>query len=342
MRKEQHMKRKIMASLMAVSLLAGAMTACSGDAAKESEESVTEGSSAVESVASETEASASDVVDEGSDIYPLSYTDPYGNQVVIESEPQKIVSVSPALTEIVFALGAQDKLVGRSDYDDYPAEAMDIQSVGPIDLPDTELIASLEPDLVIASSIFSEEAYNALTALDIPVAIIIDEDNLDGMIDVVGNVADLIGAHDEGVALTAELTDELAALEGGETSDLTVYYCMGFGEYGDFTAGGDTFINDIIEAGGAVNAAGDISGWSYSVEQLLEKDPDIILVPAWGYDLFVTSEPYTELTAVQEGRVISVDNNIFERQTPRNIEAVQIIRDAVDQFAASSDVQAAA
>ena len=83
--------------------------------------------------------------------------------------------------------------------------------------------------------------------------------------------------------------------------------------------------SDIIEVAGCENAAADIEGWSISTEELLELDPYIILVPSWGYDAFLETEPYTELTAVQEGRVLSVDPNIFERIGPRNVDAVRTV-----------------
>lgn len=316
------MKKKILGILLSASIAVCAFAACTP--AKETDESAEES-----------------VQDEFA--YPYTFTDVYGNEVTIESEPEKVVSVSPALTEIVYDLGsdASSKLVGRSDYDDYPAEVFDVQAVGPIDMPDIELIASLEPDVVIASSIFSEEAYNALTDLGIPVVIIIDEDTIDGVISNVTTVADVIGAHEAGVELAQELTDELQTIrDNAVETDATVYYCMGFGEYGEYTAGNDTFIHQIITTAGAQNAAADVEGWSYSVEQLLENDPDYILVPEWGYDLFISSEPYNQLTAVQEGRVIAVDNNIFERQTPRNLEAVELIEEAISADASAQDAAA--
>ncbi len=328
------MKRKMLALALAFAMTCGVISSCSSSAE--------ETTAAETTTAAATEETTTEETTEAEDsIYPLTYTDAYGNEVTIESEPQKIVSVSPALTEIVFALGAEDKLVGRSDYDDYPEAVFDIQAVGPIDLPDTELIASLEPDVVIASSIFSEEAYNAITDLGIPVVIIRDETTLEGMFDVIADVADVIGAHDAGEALVEELSADLAELKANAPeTDATVYYCMGYGEYGDYTAGGDTFINDIIVAAGATNAAADVTGWSYSAEALIEADPDYILVPAWGYDAFLETEPYSSLTAVQEGRVIAIDNNLFERQGPRNLEAVELIQEAVSADAAE-DAQAA-
>ena len=304
------MKRKFLAAGLCFAVTAAAFMGCANSDLNSEE-----------SGASETEEAFS---------YPLTLEDAYGNVVTVEEEPETIVTVSPALTEIVYALGGEDKLIGRSDWDDYPEEVFNVQGVGNIDMPDTELIVSLDPDVVLASSIFSEEAYNALTDAGITVVIIKDESSLDGVTTYIETVADVIGLHEEGEELAMSVSDQIAnvadmASETIADDGITVYYCMGYGEYGDYTAGPDTFINDIIEVAGCVNAASDADGWSYSAEQLLAADPDIILVPAWGYDDFLVTEPYTELTAVQEGRVFAVDNNLFERVGPRNAEAVQFV-----------------
>lgn len=304
------MKRKLLALALCLSVAAAAFTACANS-----------DSNSEESGAS---------VAEDTFTYPLTLTDAYGNEVTVEEEPETIVTVSPALTEIVYALGGEDKLIGRSDWDDYPADVFEVQSVGNIDMPDVELIVSLDPDVVLASSIFSEEAYNALTDAGITVVIIKDETSLDGVTLYIETVADVIGLHEEGQALAMGVSDEIAEIynEATETiadDEITVYYAMGFGEYGDFTAGPDTFINDIIEYAGCVNAASDADGWSYSAEQLLAADPDIIIVPDWGYESFMETEPYTELTAVQNGTVIAVDANLFERVGPRNVDAIRTL-----------------
>lgn len=304
------MKRKLLALALCLSVAAAAFTACANSDSNSEESGA--------SVAEDTFA------------YPLTLTDAYGNEVTVEEEPETIVTVSPALTEIVYALGGGDKLIGRSDYDDYPEDVFDVQSVGAIDMPDVELIVSLEPDVVLASSIFSEEAYNALTDAGITVVIIKDETSLDGVTLYIETVADVIGLHEEGQALAMGVSDEIAEIYNEATQtiaddDITVYYAMSFGEYGDFTAGPDTFINDIIEYAGCVNAASDADGWSYSAEQLLAADPDIIIVPEWGYESFMETEPYTELTAVQNGTVIAVDANLFERVGPRNADAVRTL-----------------
>lgn len=321
-----------------MSVAAAAFTACSNSDSNSEESVASESAEATETVetsaAGTTEGTEETIteftIEDDEFSYPLTLTDAYGNEVTVEEEPETIITVSPALTEIVYALGGEDKLIGRSEYDDYPEAVFDVQSVGAIDMPDTELIVSLDPDVVLASSIFSEEAYNALTDAGITVVIIKDESSLEALTTYIETVADVIGLHEAGEELAMSVSDEIAevadeALDTIAGDDITVYYCMGYGEYGDYTAGGNTYINDIIEVAGCVNAAHDIDGWSISTEELLELDPYIILVPSWGYDAFLETEPYTELTAVQQGRVLAVDPNLFERIGPRNAEAVRTV-----------------
>lgn len=102
----------------------------------------------------------------------------------------------------------------------------------------------------------------------------------------------------------------------------TVYYVVGYGEYGDYTAGGDTFVNDILTAAGGDNIASDVEGWSYSTETLLEKDPQYVILNAYNEEGFCTTDPYTELSAVKNGFVETIDTNMLDRQGPRKQDAV--------------------
>ena len=327
--------KKVIALSLSLVMLAGVMTACSSSETEETTTAATTAETTTEAAATE------ETSGEASEPF-LTYTDFYGNEVVIESEPQTIVSVSPTMTEIVYALGQGDKLVARTDYCDYPAEALNLPSIGAIDTPDIEAIVALDPDLILASSIFTEDSYNQLTELGYTVAIVIDEDTFDGMYNVVDLTADIIGASDAGDALVADLKAEADSIIATDDTDITVYYCMGFGEYGEYIAGGDTFINQIIELAGAKNAAADVEGWTYDLEALIAADPDYILIAAWGYDSFISTAPYSDLTAVKEGHVIVVDNNLFERQGPRNVEALKLVNDLVNGAAEATEETAAA
>lgn len=108
-----------------------------------------------------------------------------------------------------------------------------------------------------------------------------------------------------------------------------VYYVVGFGPTGNFTAGGNTFIDDIIRLAGGRNLAHDITGWSYSLESLIQNDPDYIVVRREDSAAFCHTQPYTQLTAVKEGRVIGIESGTMDLQVPRNIDAILYLRSRI-------------
>ncbi|MBE5953871.1 MAG: ABC transporter substrate-binding protein [Lachnospiraceae bacterium] len=259
--------------------------------------------------------------------YPLTVTDTNGESVTIEKEPQRVVSVAPNLTEVVYKLGAQDKLVGRSDYCDYPAEVSAIDSVGTITGPDVEKIISLNPDLVIVSTHFDEANAKVLDEAGIQVLTLYDQGDVNGVYTVIDTLGQALNKNAEADACVEDMKKTIADVET-KVKDLekpTVYYVVGYGEYGDYTAGGDTFIHGIIEAAGGDNIAKDISGWSISLEILVEADPKIIIINEAMKEDFMSAPTYCELTAVKEGRVYTLDVNMLERQGYRNAEGVKAL-----------------
>ena len=104
------------------------------------------------------------------------------------------------------------------------------------------------------------------------------------------------------------------------------YYVVGFGASGNFTAGGNTFINDIIRMAGGRNIAEDIEGWSYSLEALVQEDPDYIIVRREDSAAFCGMKPYNRLSAVRNGHVIGIVSGTLDLQVPRNIDAILYLR----------------
>lgn len=259
--------------------------------------------------------------------YPLNVVDSYDNEAVIEAEPMRIISCAPAITEMLFELGAGEKVVGRTDFCNYPAEAANIESVGMIDVPSIETIVALEPDLVIASSIFTEDSYHTLTDLGITVVIFHDEYDVDGVKSMISSVGEIINRQENGRNLIAGMTETIAGVEDSVEGleKPTVYYAMSFGEYGDYTAGGDTFVHQMITVAGGDNIASDLAGWSYSVEKLVEEDPEVIIVNQFMLDDFLSTPPYSELSAVKNGRVYGIDADLIERQGYRNAEGIALL-----------------
>ncbi|MDO9592406.1 MAG: ABC transporter substrate-binding protein [Erysipelotrichaceae bacterium] len=258
--------------------------------------------------------------------YPLTITDGEGKTVTLESEPMKIVSLSPNATETIFALGAGDKLVGRTDFCNYPAETTSIPSVGAITEPNIETIASMDPDLIVISNMFTPELRDKLEALGYKVLDLSSHDTFEGVYTSISNTGLILNKQGASAKLIDEMKTTIAEIEekvkGVEPK--TVYYVVGFGEYGDYTAGANTFIDQMITMAGGINVAQDTEGWKYSVEKLVENDPEIVICSKY-YDSQVGIEMtngYKELTAVKEGRLIEIDNDLLDRQGPRTAEGL--------------------
>lgn len=323
----KYLKNKV-ALLVAILLLVMGLSGC-GEKAKDSKGAnsedtflSTESSDAGSEPGGFDDASgeATDVADT---IYPFEFTDTYGNVVTIEAEPERIVSVAPNMTELLYELGVGHKVVGRTDYCDYPAEVTDVESVGAIDKPDLEKIISLEPDVVIGTT-FTEEGIAKLATADIPVIVLHEEGTVDGVYVMIEDMGQVVNRNQEAVALVEEMKTTIADVDE-KTKDLekpTVYYVVGYGEYGDYTAGGDTFVGGMLEMAGGDNIAKDISGWNISLEKLIESDPDIIIISEWMKDDFVNAPNYSELSAVKNDKVYTMDVNMLERQGYRNAEGI--------------------
>ena len=288
-------------------------------------ESATESESETESATeSETEATSSQK-DDGA--YPFELTDIYGQKAVIKAEPQKVVSCSPACTEIIFSLGQESKLVGRTNYCNYPEAASSIESIGDINAPDVEKIVSLNPDVVVADSIFPKEAYDKLTGLGVTVVILNEEKAVDGVYTKISNMGKILGATEEADKVIADMQAKINGVKEAlkdVQNHPTVYYVVGFGEGGDWTATGETFINNIIELAGAENAAKSATGWAYNAEDLVKQDPNIIIIPAWADGTFQTTAPYKNLTAVKEGHVIVLESTDLVGKT---LEVLRSLRE---------------
>lgn len=257
--------------------------------------------------------------------YPLTIKDSNETEITFESEPQKIVSVAPNITELVYAIGAGDRLVGRTDYCDYPEEAQNVESIGTLYTPDIEKIISLEPDVVIASTHFLEESEKQLTDLGIKVVVLYEEHDVTGVYTMIETLGDMLNLKENATKVVdemkASIDETVAAVKDLEAP--SVYYVVGYGESGDYTAGGDTFIGQLISMAGGKNIAQDVSGWSYSLESLMEADPDIIVMPEYYKDDFMTADNYKDLTAVKNGKVYTIDENILSRQGNRNAEGMR-------------------
>ncbi|KOA19763.1 vitamin B12-binding protein precursor [Clostridium homopropionicum DSM 5847] len=261
--------------------------------------------------------------------YPLTVKDSKGKEVVIEKEPERIISVAPNVTELIYALGKGNKLVGRTDYCDYPAEAKNVQSIGSLTNPNVEKIIELKPDVVIASTHFKDDVAKKLEDLGIKIIVLYNAEDFNGVYDIIDTLGKIVNAQDTARTLVSAMQKKIQEVKGkveGKEAP-KVYYVVGFGKDGDYTATGDTFIGQIIQMAGGTNIAKDATGWKYSLEKIIENDPEYIVLSK-NYDMkaqFITTAGYKELSAVKNNKVIEIDDNLLNRQGPRLAEGVEAL-----------------
>ncbi len=258
--------------------------------------------------------------------------DQMGREVVIESVPQRIISLSPSNTEVVFALGLGDRLIGVTEYCNYPAEALEKEIIGGFATPSIEKIVELEPDLVLASTIHIEEVPR-LEMLGIPV-LVVESATLIELYTSMSLIAEVTAVTAAGEALIASMQQQISVVEEVVSSipveeRVRVYYEV----YSDplMSAGKEAFINEIISLAGGINIFGDINE-SYpqiSAEVVAERQPDIILYPDYHGTADLVSEAmagrpgWESVPAVVNGRVYSIADDSFARPGPRVVEAVE-------------------
>lgn len=308
------MNKKWTALVLALLLL---LSAC----AQTAETPVTQADTATEAQTEETA---------GQTQYPLEITDGLGNSVRLDKEPEKIVSLAPNVTEILFALGLGDKIAGTSEFSDYPAEAAEIETVGGAMGFDMERITALEPDLVITNGVV--EGLDTTAANAEFAAAGYYPQSMEEVQAQILQVGELTNRQTEAAAIVANMKERIEAVqESVKGLDApTVFYEV----WGDplMVAGKGSFINEIITLAGGVDVAGDAEPYSnYDVEQLVEKNPDIYLIndgdPNVSAELLKARPGYEGLDALNNDRVLSVNADWISRPGPRLIDGLEAVAD---------------
>jgi iron complex transport system substrate-binding protein len=256
--------------------------------------------------------------------------DSYGRDVSVPANPRRIVSVAPSMTEIMFLLGSGDRLAGRTDYCNYPEQAASVPSVGTLTNPGIEKIASLKPDLVVASNHFQKESLDSLSALKIPVYIALAGNDYGEVYAMIRDLGRILGKERDAEKIIENMRRRMDAVTEKvrmATYKPKVYYMLSYGDEGDYTAGEKTHISYLIRAAGGINIGDSIEGWRISIEALFQDEPDIILCSKAGGALsrLPRTAPYNRLKAVRNGRVYEIDTDLIDRIGPRNIEGLEIM-----------------
>jgi iron complex transport system substrate-binding protein len=276
--------------------------------------------------------------------YPLTLTDDAGRQVTLPAEPERIVSLAPSNTEIVCALDACDRLVGVTDFDDYPAEVADVPDVVIGAVVDIELVVAADPDLVLAAGneLTPSAVITELAELGYPVLVLYPE-SLDEVLDNIRLVGDAIDTADQANALVADMEYRIAVVRHAIPSagQPRVFYEVAVFEGAIYTAGQDSFLSSLIEMAGGIPITGDALTTSIALEDLLVADPELILLGDAAYDPSVTPESvaarpgWSAMSAVQNGRVVvMLEDPVITRPGPRIVDGLEALARAIhpDQF----------
>lgn len=261
----------------------------------------------------------------------FEWTDSYGRQVRLNEEPHRLVSLSPAITEIFYLIGAEDKLVGVSDFCTYPEAAQGLPKLGGMQNVNMEALLALRPDAVLIGSIVSQKDVQTIERMNIPVIAIKEEQNIEGMADMMRVIGRITGCEESADKAAADWSSRVSRLKAQNARPgaqaHTVYYVVGFGEAGDFTAPRNSHISEIIALAGCRNVGDTLHGWNVSREFLFEADPDIIVVRKEDRHAFCSQYPYTLLTAVKKHHVYPIESGWIDIVSPRNLQAVELLQE---------------
>lgn len=267
--------------------------------------------------------------------YPQTLTDDAGRGVELAAEPERIVSLAPSNTEIVCALDACGRLVGVTDFDDYPAEVADVPDVVIGAVVDVELVVAADPDLVLAAGneLTPSAVIDQLAELGYPVLVLYPE-TLEAVLDNIELVGLAINAVDAAAAVTGDMADRIAAVReavAGEPAPRT-FYEVGVFEGAIYTAGEDSFLAGLIDTAGGEPITGDPLSTAIALEDLVAADPELILLGDAAYDPTVTPESvaarpgWEGMTAVTSGRVEVVEEDpVITRPGPRIVDGLEAL-----------------
>lgn len=240
------------------------------------------------------------------------------------------------MTEILFTIGAGEQLVGRDDFSLYPEDALEVESIGSLweGVP-TEVILALEPDLILAAEIISEENIQVLLDLGLPVYWQTNPTDFDGLYDNLRTIAKITGHLEETENLIVELESRVEAVvetvAAAESTPSVFYELDATDPANPWTTGSGTFIDYIINMANGSNAAAAVQGdyAQISAEELIAVNPDVILLGDALYGVApesVAGRPgWDVITAVQNGAIYPIDPNMLSQPGPRLVDALEEI-----------------
>ncbi|MGI2327774.1 ABC transporter substrate-binding protein [Planococcus sp. YIM B11945] len=271
--------------------------------------------------------------------FPVTLTDEVGEEIVLEEEPDAIVSMVPSNTEIAYELGLGEKMVGLSDFDNYPEETADVEKIGGQEF-NVEKIISLQPDIVLAHESglgVGDAGLQQLRDAGVKVFVVNNAETFEEVYETIETIGKATGATEEAQAEIAEMKEEVAEIEEQAKTvkePKSVFVEVG-AEPEIYTTGSGTFMDEMLTMINAENVAGDLKGWvSMDPEAIVEKNPDVILT-TYGYytpdatEKVLSRSGFGEVTAVKEKAVFDVNSDMVTRSGPRLTDGLMEMAKAI-------------
>lgn len=332
-------KNQLLALLLAAVMLLAVLTGCAAKAEPAQEEPAqaetapeTEETAPAEDPAPEEEPEAEETSE------AVTLTDMTGREITLDAPAERVVALTASDCEILYALGAGDLLVGRGEYCDYPAEVLDVPSVQSGYDTNIEQIIALEPQVLLMSTMAqTEEQVQQLEAAGVHV-VVSDAQDIEGTYTAINMIGELTGKQAEAASIVESMQktfDEIRANAGDGTK--SVYFEVSPLQYGLWTAGSGTFMDEIANMLGLTNCFADVTGWGeISEEQVLERNPDYIVTISMYYGEGPTPEEeilsrtgWENVTAVKDGKILNLQNNELSRPGPRLADGAKAMYDFV-------------
>jgi iron complex transport system substrate-binding protein len=254
--------------------------------------------------------------------------DEAGRRVRVPRKIDRIVSLAPNLTEIVYAVGAGEQLVGNTEYCDYPLEAKNVTKVGDTMHPSIERILALKPQVVLVSTASQLEAFTKQLDQQNIAVYVTNPQSLEDIFRSIQSLGDLFGHHESAVTLVTQLSARAAAVEVATKTvkPLKVFYQVS--DQPVYTIGRDAYLTDLVRRAGGISVTADVPGAfpRYSDEAVLAARPDAIILPTGGSMGTANSTVAAALKnspAVLNNRVYKVNEDHLQRPGPRLIDGLE-------------------
>ncbi|MFP3869928.1 MAG: ABC transporter substrate-binding protein [Syntrophobacteria bacterium] len=261
----------------------------------------------------------------------ITLTDEAGRDVQVPEHIKRIVSLAPSITEIVFALGSGDRLVGVTRFSNYPPQTAALPKVGSYVQPSIEKILTLCPDLVIGIRDGNPKiVVDRLGQLGVP-TYVVNPKSLDGVIRTINNIGRVIHAEPAAIELTGQMSRRIRRVQRrvSDNPKRAVFFQIGVEPI--VSGGRGTFIDVLIRTAGGINVAGEMTAYPHlSVEQVLAARPEVIFITSMArqqtfYQMKRFWQQWPGLPAVKNDRIHIIDSDLCDRPSPRIVEGLEML-----------------